>query len=90
MQEAASEHGQNDSEAVRSYNSKIKQFNSDLAAYNGCMHAYIDKANAELKQISERANVSMKMIQDKIRQAVTDANSVGAALDQETARLRKP
>lgn len=92
---------QNDSEAVRSYNSKIKQFNSDMAAYNGCMRAYIDKANGdvktiqdkangELKQITERANTAMKMIQDKIRQAVTDANSVNAALDQETTRPRNP
>ncbi|HWU54043.1 MAG TPA: hypothetical protein VN175_00990 [Rhizomicrobium sp.] len=88
-----------DSGAVGSYNSKIKAFNRDAAAYNTCMHAYIDKANgdvktiqdkanADLKQISERANASMKAIQDKIRQAVTDAGSVATALDQETAKLR--
>ena len=91
---------QNDAEAMGRYNSKIKQFNRDNAAYNTCLHAYIDKANgdvksiqdkanAELKLVTERANASMKMIQDKIRQAVADANSISAALDQETAKLRK-
>lgn len=89
-----------DSGAVGSYNSKVKQFNRDAAAYNSCMHAYVDKANgdvkriqekanADLKQITDRANASMKAIQDKIRQAVTDANSLSASLDQETAKLRK-
>ena len=87
--------------AVGSYNSKVRTFNKDAAAYSACMHAYIDKANgdvkriqdkanADLKQITDRANASMKAIQDKIRQAVTDANSVSADLNQETAKLRKP
>jgi hypothetical protein len=48
-----------------------------------------DKANADLKQISERANASMKVIQDKIRAAVAEANSVTAAMDEQTAKLRK-
>ena len=89
-----------DSGPVGSYNSKVKAFNKDAAAYDTCMHAYIDtanrdvksiqeKANADLKQISERANASMKAIQDKIRQAVAEANSVAAAMDEQTAKLRK-
>ena len=89
-----------DSGAVGSYNSRIKAFNRDSAAYNACMHAYIDsasrdvkiiqdKANADLKQITERANAAMKAIQDKIAQAVADANDVSAALDKDTAKLRK-
>jgi ElaB/YqjD/DUF883 family membrane-anchored ribosome-binding protein len=64
------------------------------------MHAFIDKANndvkriqnkanADLKQISDRANASMKIVQDKIHQAVADANSVATAMDEETAKLRK-
>lgn len=88
----------NNPEAVDSYNSKVKTFNKDAAAYNSCMHAYIDKANgdvkriqdkanADLTQITERANGSMKAIQDKIRQAVADAKSVSETLDQETAKL---
>ena len=85
---------------VYAYNAKVKAFNRDAAAYGTCMHAYIDKANgdvraiqdkanAELKQITERANASMKVIQDKIRQAVADAKSVNTAMDEETAKLRK-
>jgi len=87
--------------ATASYNAKVRTFNGQASAYDLCMHAYIDnanrdvkaiqdKANADLKQITERANASMKAIQDKIRQAVADANAVTAALDQETAKLRKP
>lgn len=90
----------NDSDTMNRYNSKIKQFNTDLAAYNTCLHAYIDKANddvkvvqdkanADLKQITERANSSMRAIQDKIRQAVADANSINAALDQDSAKPRR-
>src|SRR5262249_40115736 len=76
-----------DAGAVGSYNSRVKAFNKETVAYNSCMHAYIDKANADvkviqdkanadLKQITERANASMKAIQVKIKQAVADANSV--------------
>jgi hypothetical protein len=74
---------------VGSYNSKVKLFNKQAGAYDACMHAYIDKANGDVKQISERANASMKAIQDKIRQAVSDANSVSAGLNQEAAKLRR-
>jgi len=88
-----------DAGAVGSYNSKVKAFNKEAAVYNSCMHAYIDKANvdvkriqekanADLKQITDRANASMKLVQDKIRQAVADANGVATALDQQTAKLR--
>jgi ElaB/YqjD/DUF883 family membrane-anchored ribosome-binding protein len=88
------------SNAVSSYNVKVKTFNKQAAAYDACMHAYIDKANgdvktiqdkanADLKQVSERANGSMKAIQDKIRQAVAEAKSVAADIDEQTARLRK-
>lgn len=87
------------SAAVGSYNAKIKTFNKQAAAYDSCMHAYIDKANgdvktiqdkanADLKQVTERANASMKAIQDKIGQAVADAKSVTAAIDEQTARLK--
>jgi len=86
--------------ATNIYNLKVRKFNKDAAAFNSCMHAYIDKANsdvkriqekanADLKQISDRANASMKIVQDKIRQAATDANSVATAMDEETAKLRK-
>jgi ElaB/YqjD/DUF883 family membrane-anchored ribosome-binding protein len=89
-----------DSGPVGSYNAKVKAFNKQAAAYDSCMHAYIDKANsdvktiqdkanADLKQVSERANGSMKAIQDKIRQAVAEAKSVAADIDEQTARLRK-
>lgn len=89
-----------DSGALGSYNSRVKAFNRDAGAYNSCMHAYIDKANgdvkviqdkanADLKQITERANASMKAIQDKIRKAVAEANSVTAAMDEQTAKLRR-
>jgi len=85
---------------VGRYNLRIKEFNRDSAAYGSCMHAYIDKANddvkvvqdkanADLKQITERANASMKAIQDKIRSAVAEASSVSAALEEQTAKLRK-
>jgi hypothetical protein len=90
----------NNSEAVDSYNSKIKKFNREAAAYDACMHVYIDKANddvtairdkanADLKRTSDHANASMKAIQDKIRQAVADGKSVVAAVDEQTARLRR-
>ena len=89
-----------DSGPVGSYNAKVKAFNKQAVAYDACMHAYIDKANgdvktiqdkanADLKQVSERANGSMKAIQDKIRQAVAEAKSVAADIDEQTARLRK-
>jgi ElaB/YqjD/DUF883 family membrane-anchored ribosome-binding protein len=79
---------------------KVKKFNQEAMAYGSCMHAYIDKANsdvktiqdkanADLKQVSERANTAMKTIQDKIRQAVAEAKSVAAAIDEQTAKLRK-
>jgi hypothetical protein len=86
--------------AVDGYNLKVKAFNKEASVYNSCMHAFIDKANndvkriqdkanADLKQISDRANASMKIVQDKIHQAVADANSVATAMDEETAKLRK-
>jgi hypothetical protein len=89
-----------DSGAVGAYNARVKAFNRDSAAYNSCMHAYIDaanrdvktiqdKANADVKQITERANASMKVIQDKIRQAVADGNDLAAAMEKDTAKLRK-
>jgi len=88
-----------DAGAVGSYNSRVKAFNKEAAAYNACMHAYIDKANGDVKviqdkanadmnQIRDRADASMKVIQDKVKQAVADTNSVATALDQETAKLR--
>jgi hypothetical protein len=87
------------SNAVSTYNVKVKTFNKQAGAYNACMHAYIDKANgdvktiqdkanADLKQVTERANASMKVIQDKIRQAVAEAGSVTAAIEEQTAKLR--
>ena len=89
-----------DSGAVGAYNARAKGFNRDAAAYNSCMQAYIesanrdlkiigDKANADLKQLTERDNASMKAIRDKIDQAVAAANDVSAALDRDTAKLRK-
>ena len=89
-----------DSGNIGSYNSKIKAFNKQAAAYDACMHAYIDKANgevkhiqeqanAELKRITDQANGSMKSIQDKIRQAVSDANSVATAMNEQAAKIRR-
>jgi hypothetical protein len=89
-----------DSGAVGSYNSKVKAFNKEAQAYDACMHAYIDKANgdvkrvqdkanADLKQITDRANASMHAIQDKIRQAVAEANGVSASLKVETSKIKR-
>jgi hypothetical protein len=89
-----------DSGNIGSYNSKIKAFNKAAAAYDSCMHAYIDKANGdvkriqeyantELKRITDQANGAMKAIQDKIRQAVSDANGVATALDEQAAKIRR-
>ena len=89
-----------DGGAVGSYNSRVKAFNKEAAAYNACMHAYIDKANgdvkrvqdkanADLKQISDRANASMHAIQDKIRQAVAEANEVSTSLKVETSKIKR-
>jgi len=90
----------NNESAVYAYNAKIRKFNRDAAAYSTCMHTYIDKANddvkrlqdkanADLKQVTDRANASMKAIEDTIRQAVADAKSVNATLDEETAKLKR-
>ena len=81
------------------YNAKVRKFNRDAAAYGSCMHDYIDKgnrdvqriqdkANADLKEITAHANASMKAIQDKLRQAVADANAVAATLNQDAEKLR--
>ena len=89
-----------DSGPVGSYNQKVKIYNREAQEYDACMHAYIDKANldvkiiqekanADLKQIGERANASMKAIQDKIGRAVTDASSVATTLNQDAAKLRR-
>jgi ElaB/YqjD/DUF883 family membrane-anchored ribosome-binding protein len=87
------------SAAVGNYNAKVRKFNRDAAVYSSCMHDYIDKANrdvqhiqdkanADLKEITARANASMKAIQDKLRQAVADANTVAARLNQDAEKLR--
>jgi hypothetical protein len=46
-------------------------------------------ANTELKRITDQANGAMKSIQDKIRQAVSDANGVATALDEQAAKIRR-
>ena len=87
------------SAAVGTYNMKVKKFNQQTAAYSSCVHDYVDKANhdvqriqdkanADLKEISARANASMKAIEDKVRQALADANTVSASLNQEADKLR--
>jgi len=84
--------------SVANYNARVKQFNRDYDAYSACMHAYIDKANldvktiqdkanADLKQITERANASMKVIQDKIARSVIEAKSVAADLNEQIAKF---
>jgi hypothetical protein len=83
----------NNSAAVGNYNAKVRKFNRDTAAYDACIHAYIDtanrdvqriqdKANADLKEITAHANASMKAIQDKVRQAIADANALAASVNQ--------
>ena len=86
--------------AVGSYNAKVKAFNKEADAYDTCMHAYIDKANvdvkriqdkanADLKRISDQANLSMHAIQDRIRQAVSEANDVSASLRVEASKIKR-
>ena len=86
---------------VNAYNDKIKAYNRDLKAYDSCMHAYIDKANsdvkriqdqanADLKRITGNANTAIKVVEDKIRQAVGDANDVAVGQAKSTASLRGP
>ncbi|MBA2587280.1 MAG: hypothetical protein H0U98_01515 [Alphaproteobacteria bacterium] len=80
------------------YNARVRKFNKDTDAYSACMHAYIDKANldvkiiqdkanADLKQITERANASMKVIEDKAARAVIEAKSVAADLNAQIAKV---
>jgi hypothetical protein len=84
--------------SVENYNARVKKFNRDTDAYSSCMHAYIDKANldvktiqdkanADLKQITERANASMKVIQDKIARSVIEAKRVAADLNEQMAKF---
>jgi hypothetical protein len=84
--------------SVANYNARVKKFNRDTDAYSACMHAYIDKANldvkniqdkanADLKQITEHANKSMKVIQDKIARSVVEAKSVAADLNEQIAKV---
>ena len=86
---------------VNTYNSKVEAYNRESNAYNLCMHAYIDNANREVKTIQDQAKVDLKritdtanarinVVQDKIRQAVADANGVAAAQGNATAGLRGP
>ncbi|HEX4176904.1 MAG TPA: hypothetical protein VHY57_00635 [Rhizomicrobium sp.] len=76
-----------DSAPVSSYNQKVRLYNSQARDYDACMHAYIDTANAELKQvqtdandrihqITNDANARLKAIEGKIAAAVRDANQV--------------
>src|SRR5215469_12773360 len=73
-----------DSGPVGSYNQKVKIYNREAQEYDACMHAYIDNANTELKQvltdannrihqISDVANARLKIIESKIAAAVQDA-----------------
>lgn len=84
--------------SVANYNARVKKFNHDFDAYSACMHAYIDKANldvktikdranADLKQITERANASMKIIEDKIALSVIEAKTVAADLNEQIAKF---
>jgi hypothetical protein len=84
--------------SMGSYNARVRQFNRDTNAYSACMHAYIDKANldvkaiqekanADLKRITERANVSMKVIEDKAARAVIEAKSIAADLNEQIAKV---
>jgi len=84
--------------SLGNYNARVRQFNRDTDAYSACMHAYIDKANldvkniqekanSDLKQITERANASMKVIENKAAHAVIEAKSVAAELNEQIAKV---
>src|SRR6185312_14780391 len=73
--------------SVGQYGAGVAKFNRDFKAYSACMHAYIDKANmdvkriqevaaADMKQIAERANLSTKTIQNKATQASAEEQGV--------------
>jgi hypothetical protein len=74
-----------DASAVNSYNLRVRRYNTQLSAYNSCVHAYVDKANADIRRIQDAANsdmarirdtanASMKEIEQKVRDAVAAAN----------------
>ena len=84
--------------SVGEYTTRVAKFNRDFEAYSACMHAYIDKANmdvkqirevaaADMKQIAERANLSTKAIQNKAAQASAEAEGVTADLNAQIAKI---
>jgi hypothetical protein len=84
--------------SVGEYSTRVVKFNRDFKAYSACMHAYIDKANmdvkriqevaaADMKQIAERANLSTKAIQNKATQASVEAEGVTADLNAQITKI---
>jgi hypothetical protein len=84
--------------SVGQYSAGVMKFNRDFKAYSACMHAYIDKANldvkqiqevaaAEMKKIADHANLSTKAIQDKAAQASAEEQGVTADLNAQIAKI---
>lgn len=84
--------------SVGQYSASVVKFNRDFKAYSACMHAYVDKANmdvkqiqaaaaADMKQIAERANLSTKAIQNKAAQAAAEEEGVTADLNAQIAKI---
>ena len=84
--------------SVGQYNAQVAKFNRDFKAYSACMHAYVDKANmdvkriqeaaaADMRQIAERANLSAKAIQNKAAQASAEEEGVTADLNAQIAKI---
>lgn len=84
--------------SVGQYSARVVKFNRDFKAYSACMHAYVDKANmdakriqelaaADMKQIAERANLSMQGIQKKAAQASAEEEGVTADLNAQIAKI---
>ena len=84
--------------SVGQYSAGVAKFNRDFKAYSACVHAYVDKANmdvkriqeaaaADMKQIAERANLSAKAIQNKAAQASAEEEGVTADLNAQMAKI---
>jgi hypothetical protein len=84
--------------SVGQYSAQVAKFNRDFKAYSACMHAYVDKANtdvrriqetaaADMKQIAERANLSTKAIQNKAAQAAAEEEGVTADLNAQIDKI---
>lgn len=84
-----------DASAVSGYNLRVRRYNAQLSAFSSCVHAYIDKANVDIKHIQDTANSDMARIRDnanagmkQIEEKVRDAVAAGNEVANETAAGR--